>query len=83
MSRIDDLSEKFDLHNWPHQFTKDGDPYKVGEEEDGVIGKGDPIMAAPMICIRCHVKFISGMDNRPPDPCPARTKKTEMKRLLS
>lgn len=80
-----DLSEKIeasmDLKNWPHRFTHDGRPYKIGEES--VIGHGDPIMAAPMICMDCNIRFISGIDSRPPDPCPARTQKTEMKRILS
>jgi len=77
-----DLSEKMDLKNWPHRFTHDGRPYQIGEEKE-VIGLGDPIMAAPMICMDCGIKFISGIDSRPLDPCPARTQKTEMKRLLS
>lgn len=83
MSYEKDLSEKMDLKNWPHRFTHDGKPYKIGEERESIIGLGDPIMAAPMICMDCGIKFVSGVGTRPPDPCPARTQKTEMKRLLS
>lgn len=70
---------RMDVNNWPHLFAKDGSPYKVGIDQL----TQDPIMVAPMICIHCHIKYINGMDNRPPDPCPARTKKSELNRILS
>lgn len=73
----DDL--KMDVNNWPHQFTKDGPPRQV--DVDRVTQ--DPIMVAPMVCIHCHVKYLNGKDGRPLDPCPARNKKRELKRILS
>jgi hypothetical protein len=79
MTYIDKLGEQFDLKNWPHRFTKDGGSVTIGQEEQ----TRDPIIAQPMICMDCHVKFVSGQTSRPSDPCPARTKKSEMKRLLS
>lgn len=78
MTRIDDLSQKMDLEHWPHQFSKDGDVVQIGIDQV----TGDDIFAAPMACVHCGVKFISGKDSRPPDPCPARTKKREMRRIL-
>lgn len=80
MTYIDDMSDrlKMDINNWPHQFTKEGEPKVIGRDDL----TGDPIMAAPMVCVHCGVKFVSGQTNRPPDPCPARNKKREMKRIL-
>lgn len=75
---IDDLSEKMDLSTWPHQFTKIGEPTKIGEDQF----THDPIMAVRMGCVHCGVEFVAGQTNRPPDPCPARNKKREMKRIL-
>lgn len=79
MSYVDDMSDRLgmDVNNWPHQFTKDGEPKQVNVDE-----LGDPVMVAPMVCVHCLVKYVSGKDNRPPDPCPARNKKREMKRIL-
>lgn len=79
MNYIDKLEEQFDLKNWPHRFTKVGPTQQIGEDPQS----HDGIFAQPMVCIDCQAKFISGRDNRPADPCPARTKKTETKRLLS
>lgn len=62
---------------WPHQFTKQGRPYQIGENE-----LKQPIMATPMICVHCMKEFVQGMDVRPPDPCPARNDKREKKRIL-
>lgn len=75
---IDELPDrlKMDITNWPHQFTKDGKTFQIGETEEG------PLFAVPMICVHCQVKYINGKENRPSDPCPARTKKREMKRIL-
>lgn len=75
--REDDIADKFDVRNWPHQFTKLGNAKVIGEQDH------DPIFAQPMVCIWCKQEYIAGQTNRPPDPCPARTKKTELKRLLS
>lgn len=78
--QIDRLSEQFDLKNWPHLFTKDGETVQVGELADG---SHDGIFAVPMRCTHCGAKYLNGKDPRPPDPCPARNKTREMKRLLS
>lgn len=78
MGRVEDLSEKMNLENWPHQFAKDGEVRVIGKDDV----TGDPMYAAPMICVHCHVKFVTGQQSRPPDPCPARTKKREMRRIL-
>lgn len=67
---------------WPHKFTKDGNPTQIGEED--IMGHTKaPIMAQPMICIHCMAKFIQGKEAPPPGPCPARTTKSELKRLRS
>lgn len=63
---------------WPHQFTKDGKDIQVGVRDDG---SNDPIMAVPMVCVHCYIKYVNGKDARPPDPCPARNEKREMKRI--
>lgn len=80
MGYVDDMSDrlKIDIKNWPHQFTKDGDPVQIGKEDL----TGDPIMVAPMMCVHCGIKFVTGQTSRPPDPCPARNQKREMKRIL-
>lgn len=75
--RIGDLSEQYDLKNWPHLFTKDGNTFQIGETEEG------PVFAVPMICIHCHATYVNGQTPRPADPCPARTKQKEMKRLFN
>lgn len=79
MGFIEKLEETMNLKDWPHRFTKDG----IGAIIDKDRETGDPIITQPMICLDCHARYVSGRDNRPPDPCPARTKKSEMKRLLS
>jgi hypothetical protein len=73
------LGEHFDLKNWPHRFTKEGNSFQIGEDPQ----THDGIFAQSMICIDCNIKFVSGQQNRPADPCPARTEKTEKKRLFS
>jgi hypothetical protein len=75
---IDELSERMDLNNWPHQFTKKDKPVQIGEDPE----THDPIMAAPMVCVHCGAEFVAGQTSRPPDPCPARNKKRDMKRIL-
>lgn len=79
MSYVDKLGEQFDLKNWPHRFTKEGPVRQIGEDPQ----THDGIFAQPMICMDCQAKFVSGQTPRPADPCPARTKSKEMKRLLS
>lgn len=74
---IDELGERMDIKTWPHQFTKNGKEVQVGEVNH------DAIFVVPMVCIHCHVEYLNGKDGRPPDPCPARNKNREMKRLLS
>ena len=63
---------------WPHQFTKDGKEIQIGVRDDGT---GEKIMTAPMICVHCAVKWLNGKESRPPDPCPARNDRREMKRI--
>lgn len=80
MSKYEDgLAKKMDLKNWPHLFTKTAREVQIGRDEL----TGDPIIAVEMTCIHCSARYINGQQNRPPDPCPARTQKTEMKRILS
>lgn len=67
---------KMDVTNWPHQFTKNGPPIQIGETEEG------KQFAVPMRCIHCGVEYINGKEARPPDPCPARNKRRELKRIL-
>jgi hypothetical protein len=62
---------------WPHQFTPNGKEYQIGEDN------GIPKFAKPMICVHCDKEFISGLQSRPPDPCPARTDKKELQRIKS
>lgn len=78
MSRMTDLSDKYDLKNWPHQFTKTAREIKIGVDSL----TGDPIIAVEMTCVHCNARYINGQQSRPPDPCPARNQKTEMKRIL-
>ena len=61
---------------WPHQFTKDGKPTQIGVKEFNL-----PVHSTPMICVHCHARFVQGVDGKPPDPCPARNDKREMKRI--
>lgn len=77
MSYIDDLDQKMNIRTWPHQFTKKGKEVQVGEVDN------DPIFAVPMVCVHCNVEYLNGKETRPPDPCPARNKNREMKRILS
>lgn len=63
---------------WQHQFTKRGPTKKVAEDE-----YGDPVFEVEMVCVHCGVEYVNGRDNRPPDPCPARSDKKELNRLHS
>jgi hypothetical protein len=67
---------------WPHQFTKNGKEYQIGEQPylDELTRK---VMAQPMICVHCHKEYVQGVDPRPLDPCPARSDKREKKRILN
>lgn len=83
MSYKDGISDrlKMDVSNWPHQFSKTGKEVQTGETVDSE-GNCFPKFAVPMVCIHCHVQYLNGRDARPPDPCPARNKNRELKRIL-
>jgi hypothetical protein len=66
---------------WPHKFTKLGNPKQIGEEKI-MDNTYRPLMAQPMICVHCHIEFTQGESAPPPGPCPARTTKKELKRLI-
>lgn len=72
--RYKDINDKLNLraNTWPHQFTKDGAPQQVGEDQ----------WHNPMVCVHCGKRFISGKDPRPMESCPARNDRSEMGRLL-
>lgn len=76
----DELSDrlKMDVDHWPHLFTKIGEPKQVSVDPL----TGDANFTVEMVCIHCKQKYVAGKDNRPPDPCPARNKKSELKRIL-
>ncbi len=57
--------------NWPHQFTKNGNP-KAGFS--GVLWQ-------PMVCVHCHKEYTQGFQERPLGRCPARNDKKETKRI--
>lgn len=76
--------EGMDLQNWPHKFTRDGAEVQIGETKvEGSNNLKVPVYAIPMICVACHVKYIQGKDSVPPGPCPARSGKAELKRILN
>lgn len=79
MSVWDKATDGMDVHNWPHRFTKNGTVRQVGEDP----ATHDAAFAQPMICMDCNIEFVSGMQPRPADPCPARTMLKEKKRLMS
>ena len=56
---------------WPHQFTRKGRDY---------IGPHGQLLQ-PMICVHCYQEYMEGDESRPPDPCPARNDKRELKRI--
>lgn len=71
---------------WPHKFTKLGNPEQIGEQklDDSQTGSTMiPIMVQRMVCIHCNVEYTQGRDNQPPGPCPARSTKSELKRIRS
>lgn len=74
---IDELSQKMDLKTWPHQFSKTGKTFQIGVNE-----YKEPIFAVEMTCIHCGAKYVNGQTQRPADPCPARNKNREIKRIL-
>jgi hypothetical protein len=65
---------------WPHQFTKVDEPIQIGEEQY-LDNTTRPVMAQPLQCVHCGVKYILNKDPRPADPCPARNTKREKMRL--
>lgn len=62
---------------WPHQFTKNGKGYELGPDEFGIMR-----FAQTYICVHCLKEYVQGMQVPPPNPCPARSKKRELKRIL-
>jgi len=76
--------ENMDLDNWPHKFARNGAEKQVGETKvEGSNNLKVPIFAIPMICVHCHTEFMQGRDAIPPGPCPARTGRNEVKRILN
>lgn len=68
---------------WPHVFTKSGPEVQIGEE-DFLDNMKRPIMAQPMECVHCHLKYTRNKDPMPDaGPCPVRNTKRETKRILN
>lgn len=67
---------------WPHQFRPDGKEIQIGEEKflDNTLR---PIMAQPMICVHCGMKYVRGKDQQPAGKCPARDTKKELQRITN
>lgn len=63
---------------WPHQFVKI-DKEQVIRPEGGTIA--DIIKIVRMGCVHCHQEYTHGKEAPPPQPCPARNDKREMKRI--
>lgn len=59
-------------NEWPHKFTKNGREY---------VGFPEGVMFQPLICVHCYKEYVGGLQEAPPNPCPARTTSKEMKRL--
>lgn len=59
---------------WPHQFTKNGKGYEIGEG----------IFAQTYICVHCYKEYVKQFETPEwvNEPCPARSTKREMKRIL-
>lgn len=81
MSQADKIREllnksKFKKDVWPHQFTKDGATTHIGTDRFNI-----PMFATPMICVHCYKKYVSGVQPKPQEPCPARKDARELKRL--
>lgn len=70
------MSEEY----WAHQFTRLGNPEKIGEEQT-YMNTTTPVMAQRMVCVHCHVEYVRNKDPQPTGSCPARNTKREMKRL--
>lgn len=66
------LLDPRDPEAWPHQFTKNGRGYELPS------GK----YAQTYICVHCYMEYVQGFQDPPPDPCPARNTKRELKRIL-
>lgn len=58
---------------WPHQFTKNGNGYEIGEG----------IYAQTYICVHCLQEYVKGFEIPEwiTEPCPARETKKELKRI--
>lgn len=61
------------MRSWPHQFVPDGKPKQINEE--GTLSR-------PLVCVHCGKKYNTVLQPAPPNPCPARSDKREMRRLL-
>lgn len=62
---------------WPHQFVKNGRGYEIGVDELGF-----PKYAQTYICVHCYEEYVNGFQDPLPNPCPARSTKKELKRIL-
>lgn len=58
--------------SWPHVFIRVG----------GLVPGDDGKPVQPNVCAHCGLEWKMGQTPRPTGKCPARTDKTEMKRLL-
>lgn len=61
-----------DENAWPHQFTKNGRGYEIGPDT----------FAQTYICVHCLQEYVQGLQEPPPEPCPARNTQRELKRIL-
>lgn len=84
MSFVDKLEENMNLKTWPHQFTKTGSKNEIGVD-NSFMPDGEHAMkvySEEMICVHCHQRYWTRKDSPPPHPCPARSKRSEIKRIL-
>lgn len=77
MATSEEDKYKMNLKDWPHQFTKNGREFQIGEDE-----YGEKYFAVEMACVHCGKTYVNGQTQRPPDPCPARNQRRELKRIL-
>jgi len=70
---------------WPHQFTKVGKAKQIGKTHTGddneLKSTSFAIMAQPMQCVHCKMKFTLHVDPYPTGTCPARNNDRELKRI--
>ncbi len=57
--------------SWPHMFSRTNETKQVSETAKGI----------KFYCTYCHKEWWQGLDARPLENCPARTDKSEYKRL--